>query len=202
MNKGKAAGRKSPVRARRKSAVVTTLKPRGGARAGSGRPQGSGRYGEETKPVRIPLSMYADVMKYIEHKGFSLPMFAMRVPMGAPQPASDEVQETFNMNELIRHPAATYFHPVQGNSMQPTVAAGDLAMIDTAIEPKHGDVVLAWIDGDLTLKRLMKEPNRIWLKADNPKYEPIILDPEQESMICGVMLIAIRPVSTNHVRKF
>ena len=75
-------------------------------------------------------------------------------------------------------------------------------MIDAAIEAMHGDVVLASIEGGLTLKRFMKLRGRIWLEADNKKYDPIILNADLENMICGVMLVSIRPVSTNHIKPF
>lgn len=194
------AGRKKGSAA--SSSTVMEPKQRGGARPDSGRKPGSGKYGEQTKTVRIPVSMQNDVANFVEHKGFNLPVFAMAVPMGPLKDSVDLVDRMFNMNELIRHPDKTFFHPVEGDSMEPTVFAGDLAMIDAAVEPMNGDVVLASVDGGLTLKRLRKTPNRVWLDADNKKYEPIYLDPELENIICGVMLISIRPISTNHMRAF
>jgi len=172
---------------------------RGGVRAGSGK---KAKFGEPTKPLRIPASMEKSVLDYVEHKGFNLPVYAMRVPMGPAAASIDYSDRTMNLNELIRHPGKTFFHPVEGDSMEPTVSAGDLAMIDAAIEPMHGDVVLASIEGNLTLKRLIRLRGRTWLEADNKKYDPIILNPDTENMVCGVMLLSIRPVSTNHIKPF
>ena len=172
---------------------------RGGARTNSGK---KAKFGEPTKAMRVPVSMQHSVMDYVENKGFNLPVFAMSVPMGPLSASIDYVDRTMNLNELIRHPGKTFFHPVEGDSMEPTVFAGDLAMIDAAIEPMHGDVVLASIDGGLTLKRYMKLRSRVWLEAYNKKYDPITLDPNLENLVCGVMLISIRPVSTNHIKPF
>lgn len=193
----------------------------GGAREGAGRKKGSvsrkdgdnvialpktrgkkAKFGEPTKPIRIPASMEQSVLHYVENKGFNLPVYAMKVPMGLMKASIDYVDRTLNLNELIKHPDKTFFHPVEGDSMEPTVFAGDLAMIDAAIEPMHGDVVLASIDGGLTLKRYMRLRNRIWLEADNKKYDPIILEAEVENTVCGVMLVSIRPISRNHIRPF
>ncbi len=196
----KGAGRKkgSPNRAEPEK-VISLADRRGGARAGSGPKR---KYGEPTKAMRIPASMEQSVMHYIEHKGFNLPVYAMKVPMGLMKASVDFVDRTLNLNELIRHPDKTFFHPVEGDSMEPTVFAGDLAMIDAGIEAMHGDVVLASIEGNLALKRLIKLRGRTWLESDNKKYDPIILNPETDNMVCGVMLISIRPVSTNHIKPF
>jgi DNA polymerase V len=173
--------------------------PRGGARPGSGK---KAKYGEPTKAMRVPVSMEESIVNYVEHKGFNLPVYAMKVPMGPASASIDYVDRTLNLNELIKHPGNTFFHPVEGDSMEPTVFAGDLAMIDAAIEAMHGDVVLASIDGNLTLKRLIKIKGRVLLEADNTKYAPIILNAELDNSICGVMLVAIRPISTNHIKPF
>jgi len=181
---------------------VIPIPKHGGARPNAGRKLGSGKYGEPTERIRVPISLKNDIIHYIEHKGFNLPVYAQRVPMGLMKASVDYVDRTLNLNELIRHPDKTFFHPVEGDSMEPTVFAGDLAMIDAVIEPMHGDVVLACVEGGVTLKRLMKLRNRVWLEADNKKYDPITLNPNTENIICGVMLVAIRPVSLNHIQQF
>ena len=165
----------------------------GGARPNSGPKKGFGRYGEETKPMRVPVSLQPEVLRYIENKGFSLPVFASKVPLGSAIPASDDIDRMFNLNELIRHPASTFFHPMDGDSMEPTLFGGDLAMIDSAIEPKNKSVVLAAVDGGLTVKRFIKVGRRIILRPDNPKHNEIEFRSDQDR-ICGVMLISIRPI--------
>jgi DNA polymerase V len=179
--------------------TINLEKNHGGVRPKSGP---KAKYGEPTKAMRVPASMQQSVLHYIENKGYNLPVYTMRVPMGAPKMIIDNVERTLNLNELVRNPYGTFFHPVEGDSMEPTVSAGDLAMIDTKVEPMHNDVVLALIDGNVTLKRLMKKNNKIWLEPDNKTYPHIKLDPDGQNFICGVMLFAIRPVSLNHVNRF
>jgi len=181
------------------SKIIQVSGQRGGARPNSGK---KAKFGEPSKAMRIPASMEQSVLHYVENKGFNLPVYAMKVPMGLMKESIDYVDRTINLNELIRHPDRTFFHPVEGDSMEPTVFAGDLAMIDAGIEAMHGDVVLASVDGGLTLKRYMKLRNRVWLEADNKKYDPITLDPNLDNIVCGVMLISIRPISTNHIKPF
>jgi DNA polymerase V len=195
----KGAGRKAGSRSCSGDKKIRLVSQRGGARAGSG---AKSKYGEPTKAMRIPLSMQQSVMHYIEHKGFNLPVYAMKVPMGLMKASIDYIDRYLNLNDLIKHPDGTFFHPVEGDSMEPTVFAGDLAMIDTKIEPANGDVVLAVIDGGVTLKRFMKLRKRVWLEADNKKYDPITLNPDVENLVCGVMLLSIRPISTNHIKPF
>src|SRR5581483_2222050 len=120
----KGAGRKpGSVNRSGEDKIIRLPSQRGGARPGSGK---KAKYGEPTKAVRIPASMEGSIMDYIEHKGFNLPVYAMRVPMGLMKASVDYVDRTLNLNELIRHPDKTFFHPVEGDSMEPTVFAGDL----------------------------------------------------------------------------
>lgn len=193
---GRKAGSRKPTAGKN---VIALRTGHGGARPGSGPKR---KYGEPTKPMRIPESLAQSVMHYIEHKGFNLPVYGMKVPMGLMKASIDYIDRYMNLNDLIRHPDGTFFHPVEGDSMEPTVAAGDLAMIDTKVEPMHGDVVLAVIDGGVTLKRYMKLRTRVWLEPDNKKCDPITLNPNVENLVCGVMLLAIRPISTNHIKPF
>ena len=74
-----------------------------------------------------------------------LPFYDLLVPAGFPSPAQDYVEKTLDLNEqLIAHPAATYFVRVQGDSMIGAgIEDGDLLIVDRALEPKHGDIVVA-----------------------------------------------------------
>ena len=90
--------------------------PRGGARAGAGRPKGQGKYNEQTKPVRIPESMVNDVLAFVESSGYQLPLYACAVQAGFPSPADDHMEGKLDINKhLIKHPTATFF--VKGRVM-------------------------------------------------------------------------------------
>jgi SOS-response transcriptional repressor LexA len=85
-----------------------------------------------------------------------LPLFGSRIPAGFPSPADDDLEGTIDLNaQLIRHPAATFFLRVQGDSMTGAgIHDGDLLVVDREREARSGSIVVAAVDGELTLKRL------------------------------------------------
>jgi len=118
-----------------------------------------------------------------------LPFYDLLVPAGFPSPAQDYVEKTLDLNELcIAHPAATYFVRVQGDSMiDACIQDGDLLIVDRAVQPKHGDIVIAGFHGELTCKKLETEP-RLRLVPMNPDY-PIIKVPDETDLdIHGVVM--------------
>jgi DNA polymerase V len=122
-----------------------------------------------------------------------LPFYDLLVPAGFPSPAQDYVEKTLDLNEqLISHPAATYFVRVQGDSMIGAgIEDGDLLIVDRALEPKHGDIVVAGFFGELTVKRLELTPE-IRLVPMNDLY-PVISVPETTDLdIHGVVVHAVK----------
>lgn len=116
------------------------------------------------------------------------PLFISAVAAGFPSPADDFMEGTLNFNEyLVRHPAATFCVRVSGNSM---IGAGvfpnDILVVDRSIKPNHGHVVIAALDGDLTVKRLMRENGRFYLFADNESFKPIEIKDGDDLTIWGV----------------
>ena len=109
------------------------------------------------------------------------------VPAGFPSPASDHVEREIDLNDwLISNRLATYIVRVEGDSMTGEIHSGDRLIVDRSLEPRHGDVVIACVDGEMTVKRLMVEDGKRLLVSDNPDYPPIELDGEQELIIWGV----------------
>lgn len=118
-----------------------------------------------------------------------LPLFGARIPAGFPSPADDDLEGTLDLNEqLIRHPAATFFLRVQGDSMTGAgIHDGDLLVVDRAREAKSGSIVVAAVDGELTLKRLKLAGGRVWLVAEHPDYAPLEIQGETGLVIWGVV---------------
>lgn len=116
------------------------------------------------------------------------PLFLSRVPAGSPAPAEDHVDGCLDLNEhLIEHRESTFFIRVQGQSMTGAgINDGDLLVVDRAIEPHDGDIVVAVVDGDLTLKRLQKRNGHVRLLPENPCFLPIEFADGQELSIWGV----------------
>ena len=169
---------------------------RGGARPGAGRPKGIGPHGEATKPIRIPLSMVAEVVEYVANRGFRLPLYGAKVQAGFPSPADDFMEGKLDLNEyLIKRPAATFLVRATGDSMiGASIHEGDLLVVDRSIEPADGKIVIAAIDGQLTVKRLSIKKNKKWLMPENPNYPPIEIDAENGAFIWGVVTNVIHSV--------
>jgi DNA polymerase V len=120
-----------------------------------------------------------------------LPLFAESCQAGFPSPATDYVEKTLDLNELcIRHPSATYFVRAEGESMiEAGIQSGDLLVVDKAETPGHGDIVIASVGGEFTVKKLCTHPV-LCLQPMNPSYQPIFMDPD-DLEIFGVVIHAL-----------
>ena len=130
---------------------------------------------------------------------FTLPhLYALAVDTsvqaGFPSPAEDHAGKRIDVLEnLIRHPQATYQMRVKGDSMRDEgIFDGDVILIDRAIAPRHGHIVVAEIDGEFLVKRLFLRNGRMKLKAGNPTYADIVPKDEQTITIWGVVLTAFK----------
>lgn len=120
-----------------------------------------------------------------------LPLFAESCQAGFPSPATDYVEKTLDLNELcIRHPSATYFVRAEGESMiESGIQSGDLLVVDKAETPAHGDIVIASVNGEFTVKKLCTHPV-LCLQPMNPAYQPIFMEPD-DLEIFGVVIHAL-----------
>jgi DNA polymerase V len=164
---------------------------RGGAREGAGRPKGSGKFGEPTMAIRIPVSQVEGVMGML--KSMRCPLYESNVAAGFPSPAEDAIAGSLDLNEfLIRHPAATFFVRASGVSMVDVgIFDGDILVVDRSLNPVDGKIVIAAINGELTVKRFCKEGTRCFLRAENESYQPIELVAGMELHIWGVVTSVI-----------
>ena len=125
-----------------------------------------------------------------------LPYYPEGIRAGFPSPATDYEEEAIDLNKtLIRHRESTFFARVKGESMiDAGYLPGDLLVVDRSLEPKSGDVVVAYVDGGFTIKELdlsQLEQGVVWLKPHNEAYEPIRITSEQTSSIWGVVTYCI-----------
>ena len=87
-----------------------------------------------------------------------IPLYLCRVPAGFPSPAGDYVESNIDLNEwLIRNKLATYIVRVEGDSMAGEIRSGDMLIVDRSLEPRHRSVVIACVEGGMTVKRLIVE---------------------------------------------
>ncbi|MCD8292495.1 MAG: translesion error-prone DNA polymerase V autoproteolytic subunit [Prevotellaceae bacterium] len=115
---------------------------------------------------------------------------------GFPSPAQDYLTESIDLNEeLIRHPATTFYARAVGNSMTGDgIDDGDLLVIDKSLEPQEGNIIVAFVNGEYTLKRFHydKREGCVWLLPANSDYPPIKVTKENDFMIWGVLTYNIK----------
>jgi SOS regulatory protein LexA len=114
---------------------------------------------------------------------------------GWPSPAEEELIDTMSLDEfLIQKPTASYLIKVSGDSMiEAGIMPGDLVVVERGKTPKSGDVVIAQVDGEWTMKFFQKQAGEIFLRPANKKYQPII--PKRELVIGGVVIACVRKYS-------
>lgn len=121
------------------------------------------------------------------------PLFLSGVSAGFPSPAEDYIDRKLDLNELlIANPAATFFVRVAGDSM---IGAGihhdDILVVDRSQEATNGKIVIAVYNGELTVKRLVRDKDTIKLVPENPNYAPLIIDDDNGCEIWGVVTSVI-----------
>ncbi|CAH1073317.1 LexA family protein [Candidatus Nitrotoga sp. 1052] len=188
---------------------------RGGTRPGAGRKVGSSPYGENTKLMRIPESIVETVggilaackaqrlgarfkndilYPALDSQPIRVPLFSHKVPAGFPSPADDYIEARLSLDQhLITNKDATFFVRAKGNSMiDAGIFDGDLLVVDKSLTPSSGNIVIAIIDGDLTVKRLILRDNKTILKPENPRFKEIELKDGQELQVWGVVTSTVK----------
>lgn len=186
----------------------------GGVRENAGR---KAQFNEPTKVIRVPESQVNFIKNWLlnnvktnnltdfnsklnvqqvhpnNDKIYHIPLATERVAAGFPSPAQDDIEQALDLNEyLIRNENATFI--VKANSLSMLDAGIDIndpLIVDRSIPAKSGDIVIALIDNDFTVKRLMIDsqfqPPKVWLKAENTDYQNIYIEEGQELVIWGVV---------------
>jgi len=114
------------------------------------------------------------------------------VEAGFPSPAEEELADNLSLDDLlIQNPEATFLLKVSGDSMSEAgILPGDMVLVDKGEQPKNGDIVIAEVDGQWTMKYLRKRGENVMLLPANPKYQPI--KPKKELKIAGVVTAVVR----------
>ena len=124
-------------------------------------------------------------------------LFAPGVKAGFPSPAGDYLHESLDFNrDLIKHPEATFYGRVDGDSMEDAgICDGDIAVIDRSLEPQNGNIVVAYINNEFTIKYLdltHRKDGYIELRPANKKYKPIRIDESDDFEVWGVVVWTIK----------
>lgn len=119
-----------------------------------------------------------------------IPLGMTPVSAGFPSPAEDYAARCLDINDyLVRNAASTFFFTVKGDSMaEADIADGDILVVDRSIEPVHGHIVIAFVNGERLVKRLHRQHGRIALLAANPAYAPLELRDGNALEIWGVVV--------------
>ena len=142
-------------------------------------------------PVPVPYDVAAQAQ--------ALPLCSVSVRAGFPSPADDFVVERLDiMQLLVKHPQATYFWKVRGDSMlNAGIDDGSIIVVDRALRPKHGCIVVALVDGECTVKYLYQRAGRIKLRAANPTYPDIVPRDSQTIEVWGVVRGCVKIFATS-----
>lgn len=127
----------------------------------------------------------------------SLPKMAQEgIHAGFPSPAQDYMNQCIDLNkELVRHPAATFYGRVVGDSMQDAgVNEGDILVIDKSLEPKDGSMAVCFIDGEFALKFISIKEDAIYLLPANDKYPPIKVTDSNDFIVWGLVTYVIKKI--------
>ena len=131
-------------------------------------------------------------------KGDSLGQWLVEqgISAGFPSPADDFKEFRISLdNELVKNRDATFYARVSGESMIGAgLDDGDLLVIDRSLFPENGKIAVCLVDGEFTVKRIVQEDGKLYLKAENEKYKPIELKQENELIIWGVVEYVIKKV--------
>ncbi len=133
-----------------------------------------------------------EIYKLDQSTNLELPFFTTRISAGFPSPADDNIDQKLDLNSLIKHPSDTFLVKVEGDSMiNAGIQDGDILVVDKAIEPLNNKIVVANINGELTVKRLKIVGTKVYLLAENPNYKSIEINTILDFTIRGVVTFVI-----------
>lgn len=123
-----------------------------------------------------------------------IPLYESRVAAGSPAPATEYEEGKVDLNSLlVPRPVSTFLVRVQGDSMvNAGINPGDLLIVDRSLQATHGRIVVAMVDGELTVKRLLKEKEKVTLHPENPVFKPIEIQEHQDFRVWGVVTNVVR----------
>jgi DNA polymerase V len=149
--------------------------------------------------------MVERVLQFVKNREDAIPLYADRVQAGFPSPAEGLLDEMIDLNSyLVKNPQATFLLRVSGESMTGAgIFPDDLLVVDRSEEAKSGQIVVAVVDNEFTVKRFIRhsssrknsaarEKGRIELRAENPDYRSVPIEDESEVKIWGVVRHTIR----------
>lgn len=123
-----------------------------------------------------------------------IPLLVPRIAAGFPSPAEDYLEEKLDLNQrFVSNPLSTFFVRVSGDSMRDAcLHPDDYLIVDTSLSPRHNSIVIAFVNGDATVKRFRREQSGLWLRPENENYPSIKITDECDIEIWGVVTYVIK----------
>ena len=138
-------------------------------------------------------SLKLQIINPIKGEAHMLPLFSSRVSCGFPSPADDFIEKRLDLNDLvINHQASTFYVRSKGDSMiGASIYPDDILVVDKSVDPKNDSIVVAYINGEFTVKKLVKKSNQILLRPCNTQYEDILITEDMDFSIWGVVTYVV-----------
>tara|TARA_B100000989_G_C19530392_1_gene469362 strand:- start:5233 stop:5667 length:435 start_codon:yes stop_codon:yes gene_type:complete len=132
-------------------------------------------------------------------KGDSLGQWLIEqgISAGFPSPADDFKEIRISLDkELVKNKESTFYARVSGNSMEDAgLSDGDMIIIDKSLIPQNNKIAVCFLDGEFTIKRVVKRNNNLYLKPENKNYEEILISEDNELMIWGIVTYVVKCVN-------
>ena len=130
-----------------------------------------------------------NIYKADNNLSLSIGLHLTSIEAGFPSPADDHLDISLDLNDyLIKHPSATFYIYVKGDSMiNDGIYSGDIMIVDRSLTPKTKDIVVAMINGEFTVKRMYRKNNKIYLNPGNKDYQSIYITDDMDFQIWGVV---------------
>ncbi len=151
----------------------------------------------ELKRIKTDSVNVVEVLIPEKKVSYKLPMFLESVSAGFPSPADDYMEDRLDLNDyLVRNPSATFFVRVTGDSMiDAGIHSRDILVVDRSLPPRDGNIVIAVIDSELTVKRLQRKKTKVYLLPENQNYKPIEITSEMNFEVWGVVTNVIHSLA-------
>ena len=136
------------------------------------------------------------ILRASVHSRIKQPLFLVRIAAGFPSPADDYIEKHLDLNEhLVKHPSATFFVKVEGESMiNAGIHNGDILIVDRSLEAADKKIIVAVVNGELTVKRVRKEKGALFLVPENDDFKPLCVTEEMDFQVWGVVTSVIHKV--------
>lgn len=134
--------------------------------------------------------LYIDLQKEVV-----LPYIEQGISCGYPSPADGMEEELDLLKHIIKNKNTTFFARIRGDSMNGIgINEGDIVVVDKSLEPENNKIAVCYVDGEFTIKRIKIQGTKLFLIAENAKYQPIEITEDNDFIIWGIVTYIIKKI--------